>query len=62
MWNEMGFAAGSREVSEAARIAGKGRVFQEGPKTIAKLSLENFVPQIPVSVPIYTCLPSHALL
>lgn len=62
MWNGMGFAAGSHEVSEAARMAGKGRVFQEGPKTIAKLSLETFVPQILVSVPIYTCPPSEALL
>ena len=58
----MGFTAGSHEVSEAARMAGKGRVFQEGPKTIAKLSLEMFVPQILVSVPIYTCPPSEALL
>lgn len=60
MWNEMGFAAGSHEVSETARIVGKGRVFQEGPKTIAKLS-ETFMPQILVSVPIYTCPPSQAL-
>lgn len=58
MWNEMGFAAGSHEVSEAAQNVGKERVFQEGPKTITKLSSEIFVPQIPVSVPIYACPPS----
>ena len=48
--------AAMRSVRQLKMLA--KRVFQEGPKTITKLSSEIFVPQIPVSVPIYACPPS----